>query len=63
MPGRNNGKSRLLACGRSPQNQDMTTGNLGLTDEEENQIVAFLKRLRTATQHLIRFATLTQVLA
>jgi cytochrome c peroxidase len=28
-----------------PQNQDMTTGNLGLTDEEENQIVAFLETL------------------
>ena len=28
-----------------PQNQDMTTGNLGLTDQEENQIVAFLQTL------------------
>lgn len=28
-----------------PQNQDMTIGNLGLTDEEENQIVAFLETL------------------
>ena len=28
-----------------PQNQDMTTGNLGLTDTEENQIVAFLQTL------------------
>lgn len=28
-----------------PQNQDMTVGNLGLTDEEENQIVAFLETL------------------
>ena len=28
-----------------PQNQDMTTGNLGLTDAEENQIVAFLQTL------------------
>jgi hypothetical protein len=28
-----------------PQNLDMTTGNLGLTDAEENQIVAFLKTL------------------
>jgi cytochrome c peroxidase len=27
------------------QNQDMTTGNLGLTDEEENQIVAFMETL------------------
>jgi cytochrome c peroxidase len=27
------------------QNIDMTTGNLGLTDEEENQIVAFLQTL------------------
>jgi cytochrome c peroxidase len=28
-----------------PQNIDMTTGNLGLTDEEENDIVAFLQTL------------------
>ena len=28
-----------------PQNMDMTIGNLGLTDSEENQIVAFLKTL------------------
>ena len=28
-----------------PNNVDMTTGNLGLTDEEENQIVAFLETL------------------
>jgi cytochrome c peroxidase len=28
-----------------PQNQDMTVGNLGLTDQEENQIVTFLKTL------------------
>jgi cytochrome c peroxidase len=28
-----------------PQNIDMTTGNLGLTDTEENQIVAFLQTL------------------
>jgi cytochrome c peroxidase len=28
-----------------PQNQDMTVGNLGLTDTEENQIVAFLETL------------------
>ena len=28
-----------------PQNQDMTLGNLGLTDEEENQIVTFLRTL------------------
>jgi cytochrome c peroxidase len=28
-----------------PQNLDMTTGNLGLTDTEENQIVAFLQTL------------------
>ena len=28
-----------------PQNQDMTLGNLGLTDEEEDQIVAFLQTL------------------
>jgi len=26
-------------------NIDMTSGNLGLTDEEENQIVAFLQAL------------------
>jgi cytochrome c peroxidase len=28
-----------------PNNIDMTTGNLGLTDQEENQIVAFLETL------------------
>jgi cytochrome c peroxidase len=28
-----------------PQNQDMTVGNLGLTDQEENQIVTFMKTL------------------
>jgi cytochrome c peroxidase len=28
-----------------PQNQDMTVGNLGLTDTEENQIVTFMKTL------------------
>jgi cytochrome c1 len=28
-----------------PGNVDMTTGNLGLTDEQENQIVAFLQTL------------------
>jgi cytochrome c peroxidase len=28
-----------------PQNQDMTVGNLGLTDTEENQIVVFLQTL------------------
>ena len=28
-----------------PNNIDMTTGNLGLTDNEENQIVAFLQTL------------------
>jgi hypothetical protein len=28
-----------------PNNVDMTTGNLGLTDQEENQIVAFLQTL------------------
>ena len=28
-----------------PQNQDMTVGNLHLTDTEENQIVAFLQTL------------------
>jgi cytochrome c peroxidase len=28
-----------------PQNQDMTVGNLGLTDQEEDQIVAFLETL------------------
>jgi cytochrome c peroxidase len=28
-----------------PNNIDMTTGNLGLTDEEENQVVAFLQTL------------------
>src|SRR6267142_3017497 len=29
----------------TPQNLDCTTGNLGLTDQEENQIVAFLQTL------------------
>src|SRR4029077_1876165 len=29
----------------SPTTSDMTTGNLGLTDQEENQIVAFLQTL------------------
>ena len=28
-----------------PNNIDMTTGNLGLTDQEENQVVAFLQTL------------------
>ena len=28
-----------------PNNIDMTIGNLGLTDQEENQIVAFLQTL------------------
>jgi cytochrome c peroxidase len=28
-----------------PQNQDMTVGNLGLTDKEENQIVKFMETL------------------
>ena len=28
-----------------PNNIDMTTGKLGLTDQEENQIVAFLQTL------------------
>jgi cytochrome c peroxidase len=28
-----------------PQNRDMTIGNLGLTDQEENQIVTFLATL------------------
>jgi cytochrome c peroxidase len=28
-----------------PNNVDMTTGNLGLTDEEENQVVAYLQTL------------------
>ena len=28
-----------------PNNIDMTTGNLGLTDQEENQIVTFLQTL------------------
>jgi hypothetical protein len=28
-----------------PQNLDMTVGKLGLTDQEENQIVTFLKTL------------------
>lgn len=28
-----------------PQNQDMTVGSLGLTDEEENQLVAFMQTL------------------
>ena len=37
-----------------PNNVDMTTGNLGLTDQEENQIVAFLETLTTVTRHLPR---------
>ena len=28
-----------------PQNVDTTIGNLGLTNEQENQLVAFLKTL------------------
>jgi hypothetical protein len=28
-----------------PQNRDMTIGNLGLSDKEEDQVVAFLQTL------------------
>ena len=38
-------KVNCWPAAEAPQNQDMTTGNLGLTDEEENQIVAFLETL------------------
>jgi len=34
----------LLAHARVPNNIDMTVGNLGLTDQEENLIVTFLQR-------------------
>jgi hypothetical protein len=36
----------LLACPEVTQNLNPTVGRLGLTDEEEDQIVAFLKALR-----------------
>ena len=42
------GTVEKVTCWPTPevvQNVDMTTGKLGLTDEEENQIVAFLKTL------------------
>jgi cytochrome c peroxidase len=42
------GKTERVDCWPMPEvtnNLDMTTGNLGLTDEEENQIVAFLQTL------------------
>jgi cytochrome c peroxidase len=42
------GKTEKVDCWPMPEvrnNLDMTTGKLGLTDEEENQIVAFLKTL------------------
>src|SRR6201987_677434 len=37
-----------------PNNIDMTTGALGLTDTEENQIVAFLQTLTDVSQHPTR---------
>jgi cytochrome c peroxidase len=37
-----------------PNNIDMTTGNLGLTDQEEDLIVTFYKRSRTATPRRTR---------
>jgi cytochrome c peroxidase len=42
------GKTEKVDCWPMPEvknNMDMTVGKLGLTDEEENQIVAFLKTL------------------
>ena len=42
------GKTEKVDCWPHPEvlnNIDMTTGDLGLTDEEENQIVAFLQTL------------------
>jgi cytochrome c peroxidase len=43
-----------------PQTKDMTVGNLGLTDQEENQIVAFLKTLTDGfTQPYTDFDTYT----
>jgi cytochrome c peroxidase len=42
------GKTEKVDCwpaAEVPQNQDMTIGKLGLTDMEENQIVAFLQTL------------------
>jgi len=42
------GKTEKVDCWPMPEvlnNIDMTTGKLGLTDEEENQIVAFLRTL------------------
>jgi len=42
------GKTEKVDCWpvpETPQNLDCTTGNLGLTDQEENQIVAFLQTL------------------
>jgi cytochrome c peroxidase len=42
------GTTEKVDCWPAPeveQNMDMTVGNLGLTDEEENQIVAFLGTL------------------
>ena len=42
------GKTEKVDCWPMPEvrnNLDMTTGNLGLTDQEENQIVSFLQTL------------------
>src|SRR5438067_407193 len=42
------GKTEKVDCWPMPEvtnNLDMTTGNLGLTDQEENQVVAFLQIL------------------
>jgi len=42
------GKTEKVDCwpqAEVPNNIDMTTGNLGLTDQEENQVVAFLQTL------------------
>ena len=42
------GKTEKVDCWPTPEvpgNVDMTTGNLGLTDTQENQIVAFLQTL------------------
>ena len=46
LPAGNGGKGRPAGRARGPANNiDMTTGTLGLTDQEENQIVAFLQTL------------------
>jgi cytochrome c peroxidase len=54
------GKTEKVNCWPMPEvtnNEDMTVGNLGLTDQEENQIVAFLKTLTDGFTILIRILT------